>query len=202
MQKPMRWKLVEKEDFQIILISFFIILLGTIFSSNTVINFPTGFAAYRAAGYTPALANIHITFIAIAFVMAIISTFLAIRAIKRFTEGHIRKYVKWTRLGEVSLTFFLVAFFIVEMIAFYFEEYLIYIRFFDTVSLVALIFSFVCFIKASYQLDKMSKVYGFASSDKEKNIGDKAKNFFSKRKNVEKEESEEPAFTKSKKISN
>ena len=190
--------LIEKEDFQIIVISFFIILLGSLFSSNTTLNFPTGYAAYKAAGYTPGLANIHITFIAIAFVMAIVSTYLAIKAIKRFTEGHIRTYVKWTRLGEVALAIFLVAFFIVEIIAFYYEEYLSYIRYFDTISLVALIFSFVCFIKASYHLDKMSKVYGFASGARE-SVSAKVKSFFSKRQEPEEEES---AFKKSERISN
>lgn len=199
MRRAPRVKYIEKEDIQLILISFFIILLGTVFSSNTIINFPTGFAAYKAAGYTPALANIHITFIAIALLMAIISTYLAIKAIRRFTEGHIRTYVKWTRLGEVSLAIFLVAFFIVEVTAFYFVQYIQYIKVFDTISLVALIFSFVCFIKASYHLDRMSKVYGFASPEK-KSTGEKVKSFFAKRKDIEK--IDEEAFTKSERISN
>ena len=190
-----RW--VEKEDFQIIFISFFIILLGVIFSSNTIIKFPTGFAAYKAAGYTPALANIHITFIAIAFVMAVLSTYLAVRAIKRFTEGHIRTYVKWTRLGEVCLAIFLIAFFVVEVIAFYFIEHIKMIKIFDTISLVALIFSFVCFIKASFHLDKMSKIYGFAPEDK-KSVGEKAKDFFGKKK----EKPEKKEFSEEKHISN
>ena len=50
------------------------------------------------------------------------------------------------------------------------------------------------------KLDKMSKVYGFASSDNEKSTGEKVKRFFAKRKDTVDED--EAAFTKSERIKN
>jgi len=126
----------------------------------------TGFLAYQAAGYSELMMGLHILLTFVAFMLAMVAAYFTIKSTKRLTSGHFKKHVQWTSMGKMSLVFFLVGFFVLEIVVFYYSIDRFIVEAVDVFSQLALIAAIVFFIKASLTLDEFSKAVGFAHKKK------------------------------------